>query len=116
MKKLIIIPIILILTGCGKFQPDPRPWTTEEKTLLVVSCLAAAADTYTQTRVFDNDGYEANPIPGRHPPKSRFVGYMITSQMVAVLVAHYFPEYRRFVMGGKTIVNTSFAIHNSGVK
>ena len=116
MKKLWIISVLVILTGCNSFNPNPRPWTTEEKTLLVVSCLACAADNYTQKRVFDRGGYEANPIIGKNGSTGKLVRYGITSQTVTILIAHYFPKYRRFILGGKALVNTSLAIHNKSIE
>ena len=109
MKKALII--ILILTGCG----HSRPWTTGEKVLLGASVLASYADYRTTTNVLDNGGYEMNPLIGKHPSKERLALFLISSEVITIALAHYFPRYRKFLLGGKTAINTGCAIHNSQV-
>ena len=102
--------IAIFLAGCA----TARPWTTEEKVLLGASCLAMAADTYTTTRFLDNENnWEVNPILGRHPSDTKVVMYMFSSQVVAIILAHYFPEYRSWILGVKTGLNTVGAVNNS---
>ena len=105
--RLIIIAMLLV--GCAT-----RPWTIEEKVLLGASCLAMAADTYTTTRFLDNENnWEVNPILGRHPSDTKVITYMISSQAVAIILAHYFPKYRSWILGVKTGLNTVGAVNNS---
>ena len=108
LGKYFII-VCLLLIGCAT-----RPWTTQEKILLGASCLATVADTYTTTRFLDNeDNWEINPMLGRHPSDTKVVIYMFSSQMIVVLLAHYFPSLRIPLLGTKTVVNTGFALHNT---
>jgi hypothetical protein len=103
--------IVLLLTGCAS-----RPWTQQEKILLGVSCVAMLADTYTTTRFLDNsNNYEMNPILGSHPSDTNVVMYMFSSQVVAIILAHYFPKYRSWILGIKTGLNTSGAVNNSAL-
>lgn len=98
---------ILLLSGCAS-------WTPQEKMLGGFSCLAAAADGYTTIRFLNNpDNYEMNPILGKHPSDTEVIMYMITSQFIALTIAHFLPQYRSWILGGKTTVNLGFAIHNT---
>jgi len=113
MKRILLLVfliLLLFLPGCA----TPRPWTTAEKTLLIASCLAAAADTYTTIDGLSHGSRELNPIIGPYPSNERVITYMITSQALFILLAHYLPDYRVFALGFKTFLNTGCAIHNMG--
>ena len=112
MKIFSIVIIAIFFAGCATI--DVRPWTTGEKVLLGASCLAAVADAYTTTRFLDNPyNYEMNPILGMHPSDTKVVTYMISSQAIMIILAHYFPKYRSWILGVKTGLNTVGAINNS---
>jgi len=103
MKWLIFI---LLLTGCST-------WTTQEKVLLGVSCLAATTDAYTTARFLDREGsWEMNPVMGKHPSGTEVITYMISSQMIAIVLAHYFPKYRSWILSIKTGLNTVGTLNN----
>ena len=108
MKNSIII--IIFITGCSF---HPRPWTSTEKTMMFASFGAAYADYQTTHDLLNRNGHENNPIMGKHPSDEKLVTYMLTSQIIATVLAHYFPKYRKALLGGKTILNGSLAIHNS---
>ena len=107
--RLSIIISILILTSCI----HTKPWTTSEKVMLGASWLAAGADYYTSERAFDDPGnHEMNPAFGKHPTDTELAIYMLTSQVCATLMAHYIPEWRSWILGGKTTINGACAINN----
>ena len=121
MKRLsiIIAALLLLLTSCAGFDPHPRPWTTTEQVLAGASILAAFADWRTQMEIFDNGGYELNPIIGKKPSDGKFGVYMGLSQLGVFVFAHLFPDAlgprtREILLGGKTIANGVWAIRNSG--
>jgi len=105
--KLTILLLILTLTACAH-----RPWTTTEKTLLVASTLAAAADYYTSERIMDRGGSARNLILGKHHSKAHLAGCMFGSQTLAVIICHYIPWLRKPLLGAKAAVNAGLAIHN----
>lgn len=107
MKPYPIILCVMVLCSCAT-------WSKTDKALLTASWLASGADYYTTTKILDNGGYEMNPLIGEHPSNEKLMMYMISSQVIVTLVAHFFPKYRKVLLGGKTIVNTGCAIHNSG--
>lgn len=109
MKISCIVLILLILVGCAT---NPRPWTKKEKGILAWSVLAAAADTYTTIEMLDDGNYEMNPILGRYPSDDEVIIYMSVSELLTILVAHYYPKYRSCLLGGKALVNSYFTIHN----
>jgi len=104
--KLAIIAIFLV--GCA----NVRPWTIEEKVLLGVSCLAAMADTITTCDGMDNGKSELNPIMGEYPSKSKVIVVMGISQIVTIIVSHYWESMRSWVLGAKTVANTACTFHN----
>jgi hypothetical protein len=109
MKNLLLI-LIILLTGCVHV----RPWTAAEKTLLITSWVAAGADYSTTKNALSNpNNYEMNPIMGEHPDDTKLITYMLSSQIIATGLAHFFPKYRKMLLGGKTVVNTGCAINNS---
>ena len=106
MKHIPIILVLIILTGCS--------WSKTEIRWGIASCVAAAADTYTTLGFLNNrNNHECNPIMGRHPSDTTVVTYMITSQILALSIAHIVPKYRSWILGGKTAVNLGCAINNT---
>ena len=106
MKYLLII--ILLLTGCA----SPRPWTNAEKMMLGASCLAVAADMYTTMDGLHNGNYETNPCMGKHPSDGTVVSVMAITQIATIVLAHYLSDFRTWILGIKTGINTGFAFHN----
>ena len=112
MKKLLSILVgVLLLTSCAHVKD--KSWDTTDKVLLVTSTLAVSADTYTTTRMLTNpNNYEMNPIMGKHPSDGRVIATMAVGHALVLLIAHYFPEYRKFLLGSKTMINTGLALQN----
>ena len=113
MKYLLIL--LFLLSGCASL-PQPRPWTTGEKALLVASCVAMVADGYTTIDGMHNGHSETNPIMGRHPSDAKVISVMAITQAVTVMIAHYWGPWRSMILGVKTGVNGAFAWHNSRTK
>ena len=111
MKHLIIS--LIILTGCAH---SPQPWTKAEKVLLVASCLATVADTYTTMEMRDNGYEEMNPMMDEHPSDGEVIVVLGIGQIAAILLAHYWPAFRTWGLGAKTIFNGGLAVHNSNLE
>ena len=94
---------MVFVCGCA----ISRPWTKQEKVALWASTAATIADAYTTDRVLDNGGRELNPVIKGSP----VVG-VISFQMIAIIISHYWPEIRIPLLGGKAVVNGACAIHN----
>ena len=109
-QALFIIVLSIALSGCA----TTRPWSTTEKAMLVASCLAAAADIHTT--MADGEINEINPIIGPHPSNERFVGFMVTSQLLTIVLAHYCEDFRTWMLGIKTGINAGFAFSNTRTK
>ena len=106
MKPLTII-ISILLCGCAG-------WTPADKALLTASIVASYADYKTTSDLLDRGGHENNPCMGTHPSKGKLAVFFISSEVLTIAFAHYFPKYRKVLLGGKTAVNGYCAIHNSG--
>jgi len=99
-----------LLMGCG----HSRAWTKTERVMLGASWLAAGADFYTTEKALDNpNNHECNPLMGKHPSDTELVMVMLTGQVGVTVLAHIFPKWRKWLLGGKTAVNTGCAVHNS---
>ncbi|HUT43843.1 MAG TPA: hypothetical protein VMW95_05860, partial [Desulfobacterales bacterium] len=87
--KTLIMVFFLLTTACAGL----RPWTNEEKTLLLWSSMASMADMYTTCRAIENnpDNREINPMMGRHPDNEHVVIYMSFSQITTIIIAHFWP-------------------------
>lgn len=110
--KTLIIVFFLLTTACTGL----RPWTKEEKGLLLWSSMASMADMYTTCRALDDPAnWEINPILGRHPENEQVVIYMSFSQIATVTIAHFWPDIRKTLLIGKATINTGFAIHNDNL-
>ena len=106
MKYLLIA--ILLFTGCA----TARPWTTQEKVLLGLSCLAVAANTCTTLDGMHDGHSETNPIMGKHPSDGTVISVMAITQVATIVIAHYWPSMRSWILGTKTGINTGFAWHD----
>ena len=105
MRYLLILILTLALMGCS--------WSKFDIALGVTSTIATGADIYTTVHFLDNpNNHEWNPGLGRHPSDEQVILMLATTQGISLALAHFFPELRPWLLGGKTIVNTSFAIHN----
>lgn len=110
--KTLIIVFFLSITACAGL----RPWTKQEKTLLLWSSLASVADMYTTCNALsDPDNWEINPILGRHPGNEQVIAYMSFSQITTIIVAYFWPDMRKKILTGKATINTVFAIHNDNL-
>ena len=105
-----LLGIMLLLISCAH---SPRPWTNTEKAVAVASVIASAADCYTTTQFNNNpNNYEVNPLISRHPSDGRVIITMGITEGITLLVAHYWDDYRIWLLGGKAMLNTGLAIHN----
>lgn len=112
MKILNLLIILLLVSSCAHY--NPRPWTKHEKTALIWSCAASAADMYTTTQFLKEEGtYEINPLLGEHPSDAEVIGVLVTAQVLAIWISHYFPDLRIPLLCGKGAVHTGFAVHNT---
>ena len=105
LLKLTCITLILFSVGCAG-------WTRTEKALLVASVVMSVADMTTTMEILNDGGYELNPCIGRHPSNERVVLFMVGSETLTIILAHYFPEWRTVILGGKTVINTMCVINN----
>lgn len=109
MRQLLIVLMIIFLIGCG----HARPWTSDEKILLLASCLAGVADYYTTKRLLDEPGTrELNPIIYGRPKNRTLIIFFISTQTITTILADSFPKWRKTLLGGKCLINTSLAINN----
>jgi len=108
LKLSKILIICLLFMGCA----TARPWTTEEKVLLGVSCLASVADTLTTLDGLNNGARELNPVMGEYPSKGKVIAVMGIGQIVTIIVAHYWESARLWILGLKTGANAACTFHN----
>ena len=114
VRKILVIALVtlVLLPGCASL-PKPRPWTTEEKVLLVGSILAAGADLYTTKKMRDRGHDEINPLIGEHPTDTELMIKLPVLQLSYWVLCHYWPQMRTGLLGCKITINTGNAIHNS---
>ena len=109
MKYPLIIILLITLSGCA----SARPWTKSEKVMLIASCIAAGADAYTTIEGLNSGCSEAQPVMGENPSNAMVIGFTGIIQAAFIVWAHYYPDYRMWIMGGKTVANTACAVWNS---
>jgi len=106
---IFIVLIWLMCQGCSH-------WTPKQKALAVASIGASYAD-YRTTHHNLNLGHEhteLNPILGSRPSNGSLAVYFISTELLILILADTFPEYRDEILTLKTSVNLGFAIHNYG--
>ena len=117
MKRLLlIIPLLVMTFGCANMKgwtAHPRPWTTNEKLLLVASSVAAAADAFTTDQGIKAGCSETFFMVGSYPSTGIIIGYTSIVQLIAIVAAHFNPDFRISILGGKAIANTGCAVRNS---
>ena len=113
-RKILLLALVTLvfLPGCASL-PKPRPWTREEKALLVVSILAAGADLYTTEQALDRGNYEMNPLIGEYPTDTELMIKLPVLQVSYWVLCHYWPQMRMGLLGCKIAINTGNAIHNN---
>jgi len=107
----MVLSFLFLLCSCAH---SPRPWTKEEKILLIASIFAVSADIYTTERNHDNGNIfeERNPFIGKHPTDSQLLikgGLAYTGVLIG---AHYLPSLRTKILGFQISINGVLAIHN----
>ena len=140
LMAIVVVWIMLLPALCKAYDIDlvcistnrtyiadksgPRPWTEGEKTVLVWSVAAVAADMFTTCRMLDNpNNYEMNPWLGEHPSDGKVVAVLSLSHLAMVIISHWVPEItlpivgkinlRYSLLGSKAALNTYFAINNT---
>lgn len=99
--------ILTLLSGCAT-------WNKTDRALLITSWMATGADIYYTERALDESGnHECNPFLGKHPSDTKLITFALTSQVAITVLAHIMPEWRTWLLGGKTVLNTGCAINNS---
>lgn len=105
----LLIALTLLLTSCAT-------WSRTDKLLAVGSLTATAADYYTTKQVLSRPGtHEANPIYGSDPSDARLIGTMAASNLILMVLAHYYPELRKYILGGNMVLHGGAAIYNTQV-
>ena len=116
MKKLLTALLLAsLLCGCSHL-PKPRPWTKDEKVMLTLSIGAVVADYYTTERMLDRGYKEMNPLMGKYPTDTELTIKTGALYGAFLLIAHYWPQMRRFFLFSQTTAQTGFALQNSRLK
>jgi len=82
--------------------------------------LAAIGASYADYRTthhnlnLGHEHTELNPILGSRPSNGSLAVYFISTELLILILADTFPEYRDEILTLKTSVNLGFAIHNYG--
>ena len=93
-----ILFMCIFMTRCA--YAEVRPWTPDEKVFLIWGAGAAAFDIYTTNKFLQNDdNWEVNPILGRHPDPLAVVTYIVSEYLVAVTIAHFWPDLKLPLIG-----------------
>jgi len=71
------------------------------------------ADMTTTMQILNDDGYEMNPLIGKHPSDERFVFFMVGSETLTIILAHIFPKHRKEILSGKLVINSMCVINNT---
>lgn len=117
MKKMLIMMCILVLVfgnGCVSLIPHPRPWTKDEKIAAGFFIAAHTANAFTTEAHQDHPDmyYEMNPIMGRHPSDTEIIAYFSITGVVALLIAHFYPELRKPLLYGYGGVGCYWTVHD----
>ena len=79
---------------------SPRPWSSDDKQLILWGGLAALADIYTTTQFLNNPYYyEVNPILGRRPDALAVVSYIAAEYLISVTIGYFLPEIEIPIFG-----------------
>ena len=113
MKTTMALAAVLLLSGCGTFQP--APWRTQD-TVRQVAIAAMIAVDHGQTLDLKNhpELEETNPLLGKHPTDREINAHFITVQILHPLISYMLPHGMRDIwqwgsMGlwGAVIINNS---------
>jgi len=109
----MVLSLLFLLCSCAH---SPRPWTKEEKLLLIASLFAVSADIYTTEKGLDTGNvYEQNPYIGKYPTDTQLLIKSGIAYTGILIGAHYLPHLRAKILGFQITVNGVCAIHNNNL-
>jgi len=112
-KYLVGIIIIVFISGCASFKPNPRPWTSKEKTAAGFFVMAHTANYFsTKAIVTSPYCYESNFIMGRDPSNAKIGTYFSITGLLALGIAHYWPKTRVPLLMGYGGINLFFTAYD----
>ena len=113
MKKVFVISMLLIVTGCGYFDK----WTREDKILQCTQLIVQGLDWQQTKEIARNDDfYETNPMIGEYPTQWEVDRYFLISASTGMLVSHVLPqEYRKYWQMFWIGSSSSSVFHNYNV-
>lgn len=113
--------IVMLPVWC---KAEPRPWSDDEKIMLVWSSAASLADIYTTNQFLKNpENWEVNPVLGHRPDPLAVISTLLITQAITVIIAHFVPDLelpligkvnmRQNLLYTKGSINTSNACWNT---
>jgi hypothetical protein len=109
--------VLLALSLDGSFPASAADWSLEEKRLLFGALTLHACD-WAQTKEIARNQvryYESNPLLGESPSASRVNNYFIGTAAATALAAHLLPRYRRAILTGALVIETSVVARNQNI-
>ena len=93
----------------------PRAWTKTEKLSAVYFIVGHTLDGYTTEKMLNHGNYETNPIMGRRPSDSTVAVYFSITGVAAVILAHFSPKARKWLLLSYGTLNGAMAIRNQDI-
>ncbi len=114
IKLLLLISttLLLLVTGCAHYQPDP--WRGEDTAMLIGASVPLAIDWLQTKEITRNpEMTETNPILGEDPSQGAIDGYFVASWAGIAGIAYLLPEDMRAIwLGGVFMVEVFCVGHN----
>ena len=103
---------MIMFSGCESLMPHPRPWTKREKMAAGFFITAHTLNAYSTERHQNHPDcyYERNSLMGKHPSDTEIGVYFSLTGIVALLIAHWYPELREPLLYGYGGLNLGMAI------
>jgi len=90
LMAIIAFWIVMLPVWC---KAEPRPWSDDEKIMLIWSSAATLADMGTTIGFLGNsDNWEVNPILGHHPDPLAVITTLLITQAITATIAHFLPD------------------------
>ena len=103
LKCVLVACLLITLSACSSV----RPWTRNEGIALVTSIVATGVNIHATRQVLNDGGYEVNPLIDGNPTLG-----MISTELLCIVISHYWPDVRIPLLGGKAVINTGLAVHD----
>jgi hypothetical protein len=105
------------VVAAASLNGQAADWSAHDKQLLAATLTLHACDWAQTKQIARNQVryYESNPLLGESPSIARVNNYFAGTALATALAAHLMPRYRRLILTGALVIETSAVARNQSI-